>query len=81
METEFVNLFIQKQKQMIDELMAKAVMLDTKATLAESKVQKLAEMEAMVGDLRKQINDLTIEKENYRQQLIAVKQAAKGTGE
>lgn len=81
MEAEFVNTFVQKQKAMIDDLTAKVVMLDTRATIAETKIQKLAEAEALVEQLRKQINDLTIERENVKQQLLQVKKAVNKNAE
>lgn len=50
METEFVNVFIQKQKALIDDLISKNLILDARLTIAEktagelgSKVQKLQE--------------------------------------
>lgn len=81
MEAEFVNLYVQKQKQMIDDLTAKVIMLDTKSSLAEAKVQKLAETESIVAELRKQVNDLTLEKEKYRQELSLIKKTAKSISE
>lgn len=81
MEAEFVNLYVQKQKQMIDDLTAKVIMLDTKSSLAEAKIQKLAETEEQLGEMRKQVNELTLEKEKYRQQLEQLKKTAKSISE
>lgn len=37
METDFVNVFIQKQKDVMNDLLARVVMLEAKTSLAESK--------------------------------------------
>lgn len=38
METDFVNVFIQKQKDVMNDLLARVVMLEAKTSLAESKL-------------------------------------------
>lgn len=76
MEADFVNMFIQKQKAMIDDLAGRVVMLDTRATIAEAKVEKIGEMETTIADLKKQVNTLTVERENLKQQLSNIKKAA-----
>lgn len=63
METEFINLFVQKQKDMMNDLMARVVMLDTRASLAEAKAQKLVEADEMIASIRKQLNDTIIERD------------------
>jgi uncharacterized coiled-coil DUF342 family protein len=63
METDFINLFVQKQKDMINDLIARVVMLDTRASLSEAKVQKLAEAEELVTSLRSQLNNTVIERD------------------
>lgn len=41
MDTEFVNVYIQKQKSLIDELIAKNILLETKLTLVDKVVNDL----------------------------------------
>ena len=41
MEAEFVNVYIQKQKAWIEDLVAKQIMLETKLALAEIQCEKL----------------------------------------
>ncbi len=43
MEAEFVNVFVQKQKDTMNDLLSRVVMLDTRATLAESKLKDTTE--------------------------------------
>lgn len=41
METEFVNVFIQKQKALIDDLISKNLILDARLTIAEKTAGEL----------------------------------------
>ena len=43
MDTEFVNVFIQKQKDVMIDNMLKCVMLETRLSLAEMQMQKVME--------------------------------------
>jgi len=43
MEAEFVNVFVQKQKDTMNDLLSRAVMLDTRATIAEAKLKDTTE--------------------------------------
>lgn len=43
MDTEFVNVFIQKQKDVMIDNMLKCVMLETRLSLAEAHTQKVVE--------------------------------------
>jgi uncharacterized coiled-coil protein SlyX len=45
MEAEFVNMFVEKQKDMINDLLARNVMLDTRLALAEKAGAKIKEYE------------------------------------
>lgn len=49
MEAEFVNVYIQKQKSWIEDLVAKNIMLETKVQLAENKA-------AILNDQVQQLN-------------------------
>jgi len=41
MDTEFINVFIQKQKSFIEELVAKNLILEAKVTIAEKVIADL----------------------------------------
>jgi hypothetical protein len=41
MDTEFINVFIQKQKACIEDLMSKNLILDAKLTMAEKVIAEL----------------------------------------
>lgn len=59
MDTEFINVYLQKQKAVIDDFMTKNLLLDTKVTLSEKVVSdlsaKVQELEALVETQRKQL--------------------------
>ncbi|NBX49730.1 hypothetical protein EBT25_07275 [bacterium] len=64
METEFVNIFIEKQREMINDLVARNIMLEARTGVAELKTQKVAELEQNVNFLR---DELTKKSEEVRQ--------------
>lgn len=45
MEAEFVNMFVEKQKDMINDLLARNIMLETRLALAEKAGAKVKEFE------------------------------------
>lgn len=51
MDTEFANLFVQKQKDMITELTMKVLFAETKLALAEKIVQELETARAQINEL------------------------------
>ena len=55
METEFINVYIQKQKSFIEDLVSKNLILDTKVTIAEKVASDLS---AQVNTLRDEIKVL-----------------------
>lgn len=59
METEFVNVFIQKQKALIDDLISKNLILDARLTIAEKTAGELGNK---VLALQEQITSLTEKK-------------------
>lgn len=82
METEFVNVFIQKQKDVMVDLLMRTVMLEARVSFAESKLQSLEKLEEQhkitLEDLSKaktEIDGLQKELRNYKD-LIAKQQAA-----
>ncbi len=51
---EFVNIFIQKQKNFIDDLVAKNLVLESKISLLEAKISSLeTQLATMVPELPK----------------------------
>lgn len=75
MEAEFVNAYVQKQKDLINEMLARVIMLDTRASIAEEKLMKSAEAEAHLSKIIKEYQDLEVkykelEKENERNKSI-----------
>lgn len=106
MEAEFVNVYVQKQKDMINDLIARVLMLDARATLLEKQIkqqnddaerlkvceQDLAtirtrfetevnsvrtDFDKKAVDLRKQINSLTIDREQLQNKINEMKAALK----
>lgn len=64
METEFINVYIQKQKSFIEDLVSKNLILDTKVTIAEKVASDLS---AQVNTLReeiKQLNESNVKKKS-----------------
>lgn len=57
MDTEFVNVYITKQKNLIDDLLAKNILLETKLTLVEGSTAKLSQkVEELEKELEKHKN-------------------------
>lgn len=78
MEAEFVNVFVQKQKDTMNDLLSRVVMLDTRATLAESKLKDSAEtniqlqeemgrMHQALGQNKETIRELETRGQQYEQ--------------
>jgi len=86
MDTEFANLFVQKQKDMITELTMKVLFAETKLALAEKIVQELEAARAQISELNDKlkaasatIDTMTQESVNRRKEiekLTAEKQAS-----
>jgi uncharacterized coiled-coil protein SlyX len=64
MDTEFVNAYLQKQKDMINDLMAKIIMTETRASVAENKLALVSEQNTTIQTLNDQLleKDETIKK-------------------
>lgn len=87
MDTEFVNAYLQKQKDLINDLMAKLVMCETRASVAESKLALVSEQQAGIEEIKKQliekeennkklqatINDLSVQKEKLKKELSDIR--------
>lgn len=52
MEAEFVNVFIQKQRDTINELMARCIMLEVKLSIAEGATTRVVELEQQIAIVR-----------------------------
>lgn len=50
MEPEFVNAYIIKQKNWIEDLLAKHIILEVRVQMAEAKVSQLAEQVALLNN-------------------------------
>ena len=91
MDTEFVNAYLQKQKDLINDLMAKVVMSETRASVAESKLALISEQHNGIEDLKAQlvekdennkklqatINDLSVQKERLKKELNDIRTSVK----
>lgn len=78
MEAEFVNVFVQKQKDTMNDLLSRVVMLDTRATLAESKLkdstetniqlqEEMGRMHQALGQNKETIRELETRGQHYEQ--------------
>lgn len=91
MDTEFVNAYLQKQKDLINDLMAKVVMCETRASVAESKLALVSEQQNLVEGLKSQlldkdesikklqtiINDLSVQKERLKKEVNDIRASVK----
>jgi hypothetical protein len=91
MDTEFVNAYLQKQKDMINDLMAKVIMTETRASVAENKLALVSDQNSIIESLNKQIvekddnlkklqsivNDLSIQKEKLKKELNDIRSSVK----
>ncbi len=50
MDGEFVNLFLQKQKEALSETMSRCLMVESKLSLSEAKLQQLIETHKQICD-------------------------------
>lgn len=50
MDTEFINLFISKQKALIDDLQSRLLLSDTKLTIVEKKLEAATKEIALLGE-------------------------------
>lgn len=50
MDGEFINLFLQKQKEALSETMSRCLMVETRLSLSETKLQQLIETHKQICD-------------------------------
>ncbi len=91
MDTEFVNAYLQKQKDLINDLMAKVVMSETRASVAESKLALVSDQQSVIDNLNSQllekdenikklqttINELSIQKERLKKEVNDIRASVK----
>ncbi len=66
MDAEFINLYVQKQKDLIVDLISRAIMLETRVATYEQKIVKMVESEQQMHAIH----------ENYKNQQNDCNQAA-----
>jgi hypothetical protein len=59
MEADFVNIFIEKQRESINDLTSRNIMLDARIVYAEQKVKVAQEYEQVIIDLQNKNEELT----------------------
>lgn len=59
MEADFVNIFVEKQRESIVDLTSRNIMLDARITYAEQKVKLVQEYEQVIIDLQNKNEELT----------------------
>lgn len=64
MEAEFVNVFVEKQREMINDLVSRNVMLDARLSFAEQKSVKMQEYEQAILEL--QSTQAVLQEENQK---------------
>ena len=52
MDASFVNVYLDKQRETINDLMGRCIMLETKLSLAEAAVAKAAALEQQLEQMR-----------------------------
>ncbi len=91
MDTEFVNAYLQKQKDMINDLMTKIIMSETRASVAENKLSLISDQSAIIASLNQQIsekdeqikkmqvivNDYSVQKEKLKKELNDIRSSVK----
>lgn len=91
MDTEFVNAYLQKQKDMINDLMAKIIMTETRASVAENKLalvseqnssiqilnEQLLEKEETIKKLQINVNELSAIKDKLKKELHDIRNSVK----
>lgn len=77
MDAEFVNVFIQKQRDTINELMARCIMLESKLAVTETTAartgeleQKIAEYDSVVSNVRAECEASLVQQKNNNEQLV-----------
>lgn len=71
MEAEFVNVFVQKQRDTINDLMSRCIMLETKLAVAEPAVARIGELEQQLAASRAEIELITRQYTEQSDQIIS----------
>lgn len=69
MEAEFVNMFVQKQKDALVDTLMKNIMLETRLAIAETKLQSLSDLEIQYQAAQKTAEDSNNRLTQLQQQL------------
>jgi hypothetical protein len=76
MEVELVNVFVEKQRDVINDLMARNVLLEAKLTVTEKQLQKIPELSTNISNLevrlrllQDQNNAMNASIENYKRDI------------
>jgi chromosome segregation ATPase len=74
MDTDFANMFVQKQRDLINEMVVKVLMLETQAALNEKKmndaVQLVTQLQSKVTELDARCKESTSEAERFKKDAI-----------
>lgn len=75
MEADFVNVFVQKQKEVMNDLLARVVMLEARTALAESKLEESSktnlQLEGEMARLREALDNQTNKLKDAQAQIKA----------
>lgn len=58
MEAELINAFVEKQRDIINDLMARNIMLEARLAVAEKKSQQVADFQTTINDLQTKLKSL-----------------------
>lgn len=80
MDTEFINAYVNRQRDTLNDLLHKSIMLETRLMLAEEKLTKQAaqpapvEADPRVAELEAKLAEVTSEKERLGAQVALLEQ-------
>lgn len=63
MEAELINAFVEKQRDIINDLMARNIMLEARLAVAEKKVQQVVELQNVITELN--TKNESLDKQNH----------------
>lgn len=78
MDTEFINAFVNRQRENLNDLLQKCIMLEARLTLAEEKLSKqpaAAPVDtSVVDDLQAKLSEVKAERDKLRAQVSSLEQ-------
>lgn len=78
MDTEFINAYVNRQRDTLNDLLHKSIMLETRLLLAEEKLTKQVEApipaDPRVAELEAKLAEVTAEKERLGAQVALLEQ-------